>query len=651
MKEDTESGLAEKIGWVESWEDATKDARRESEIDRDYYDGIQWTSDEVAELEKRGQPVITINRIFSKINTILGQEVRTRVDPRAYPRTPKHEDGAIAVTDALRFVADKERFDTLRSLVAKNQFVEGYGGAVVEIEKGESSIDIKLRHVPWDRIVYDPHSRDPLFRDARYLGVVLWKDLDDAIRDYPDAKDILESATNDAGGTDADDTTDDRPRTWFNRKRNRVKLAEIYHREGHDWHVCVVTKAGYVVESKPTGYVDEDGKNECPLKLCSGFVTRDNRRYGLVRMLRSPQDEINKRRSKLLHQLTMRQFTYTPGAIKDPHETKLKLAQPDGDVEILDPGGFQLLDNVNQTMGQLQLLQEAKNEIDAIGPRTSALMAEGSTSGRHALAQQQAGSMELEPIFDHLRAWQITIFRSIWNRVRQYWPEEKWIRVRDDENRKGFRFVALNRRITRGQRAAELVQKGVPMQAAISQVGGEMAFAEASMMAQQQAQQAQQATPEQVEQYAFQLSLQHPLMAEVMTENDVAELDVDIILDAAPDTAVVEQEEFESLANMVQAGLPVPPDVIIQASQLRNKRELLDRLEQQNQPDPMAAQLQEMQMQIQQMQMAMQQAEIAKTQAETIEIQTEAEKNQAQAAKYAAEAGEKLASPMTLAPR
>ena len=49
----------------------------------------------------------------------------------------------------------------------------------------------------------------------------------------------------------------------------------------------------------------------------SGYVDRDNNRYGAIKDMIGPQDEINKRRSKALHLLTMRQVVAEQGAVED----------------------------------------------------------------------------------------------------------------------------------------------------------------------------------------------------------------------------------------------------------------------------------------------------------------------------------------------
>ena len=62
------------------------------------------------------------------------------------------------------------------------------------------------------------------------------------------------------------------------------------------------------------------------------------------------------------------------------------------------------------------------------------------------------------------------------------------------------------------------------------------------------------------------------MMQEVVnTENDIATLDVDIIIDEVPDTITTQIEDFQVLGEMVKSGFQMPPEAVILASPLSNK--------------------------------------------------------------------------------
>ena len=161
----------------------------------------------------------------------------------------------------------------------------------------------------------------------------------------------------------------------------------------------------------------------------------------------------------------------------------------------------------------------------------------------------------------------------MWARAKQFWRDEKWLRVTDDEN--AFRFAHVN----------------VPI-VGFDEFGNKVI---------------------------------------VGMENALAEMDVDIIIEAGPDTITLQHEQFEQLTQLAQSGYPIPPDILISASQLRDKQKLLERM---SQPDPSAQQSA-------QLEMAEKQAGIEKTQAD-------AAKSAAQALNEQIEARQKIAPPVAI---
>ena len=572
--------LAQLVQWFEASEEASQNGRKESEQARDYYDGKQLTAEERKILRRRKQPEVIINRIKRKIDFLRGLERQSRTDPVAYPRTAVHEDEAEAATDALRYVEQDQLFDMKRSAVWDNMLVEGFGGVEVGVSRGRSGVDVKITRLPWDRCFFDPHSAEPDFSDARYLGYVTWMDVSEAKARFQGKEQLIDATMNHPVSSNAD-TYDDKPRwaLWGDSKRRRIRIVTMCYRVGGVWNGCVMTLAGFLADPAPSPFVDEDGQPECPIVLQSAYVDRDNDRYGVVRDMISPQDEVNKRRSKALHLLTMRQSRVSPGAQQDAETVRRELAKPDG-IIIGDQGEFEVLPNNDQVAGHFQLMQEAKSEIDMLGPNATLQGKSGQDqSGRAILALQQGGMVELAPLLDQLRTFNIRVYRQVWNRIRQYWTEERWVRVTDDE--KGVRFVGLN--TTQGALAHRKI---------------DTALAEGKID--------QQTAMAYKQQVAMSPQMQQPA-------NVVAELDVDIEIDEVNDTPTIQMEQFEQLTKLAATGLvPIPPEIILQASSLRDKQKLLDMLKQSQDSQGQMGQV------AQQMQMAAAQAGIQKTQSETM---------------------------------
>lgn len=552
----------------EDSEDATLTARGNSERDRDYYDSVQYTVEELDTLKKRGQPPVIDNRIKTKIDYLIGLEKQQRIDPRALPRTPAHEDDADAASQALKYVADTEDYDNKRSGVWRNLLIEGAGGISVAVEMapgygGQPEPQIVLRRWAWDRMFWDPHSAEPDFSDAGYIGGVVWMDYDDALAQYPDGKEALDTTMASVTSTQ---TYDDKPkfRIWADSKRKRVRICQVWIKRDNQWFFAEYTKGG-ILKAGPSPYVDEHGESDCEMIFQSAYVNRDNERYGLVREMISLQDAINKRSSKSLHLLSVAQTIYEDGAIDDIEKFRRERSRPDGTMKVapgaLREGAVKTEFQTDLAASHFQLLQDAKNSIDLKGPNATMMgdKAQGSSaaSGRAIMASQQGGMIQLGDLMDHLRHMDKRVFRAIWNRIRQFWTAEKWVRVTDDE--RNVKWVAVN------------------------------------------------VDPRQVQM----LAMQNPEAAQKIAGvvRNVAELDCDIIIDEVPDSITPALEQWQGLVDLAKAGVPIPPDVLVQsAPNLKNKQALIEKMQQ---PNPQAVQRA-------QIETANAVAEVKKTESETV---------------------------------
>jgi len=535
-----EGGMAEQrdmlptlCQWFEDAEMSTADARQKAERDRDYYDGKQLTAEERSALAQRRQPAIVENLVRRKVDYLTGLEKQSRQDPKAFPRTPQHEGAAEAVTDGLRFVIDEQRFPQTASRCWENRIVDGACGVDVCVEEGGAfGFRIRIKRVPWDRMFYDPHSSEEDFSDAKYLGLVTWLDEEDVLARWPDGKEAIAGSY---ASTAHSDTYDDRPKhgVWGDGKRKRVRVAQIYWNAPEGWQYAAYTKGGFLDEAQPSPYVDEDGKPACPLVFGSGYIDRDNARYGAVRDLIDMQDEVNKRRSKALHLLSVRQLMAEVGAFPDEDEARREFAKPDGFI-IKNPGfSAEIVPTGDMAAGQWQLLADARNAMAGMGPNASMQgKQQGVASGRAIALSQQGGLIEVGMLLDAHRDWKRRVYEAVWQRIRQFWTAEIWLRVTDDEQK--LRWVGLN----------------VPEPVGVDPYTGE------------------------------------PVME---VQNDVARTMVDIVVDEAPDVVTLQSEQQQVLGDVLRAAPQFMPALIepfLRTTNLRNKDKIIERVNQMLQAPP-----------------------------------------------------------------
>lgn len=552
--------------YVTSFEDATTldGSRKIAERCRDYHDSKQWTESEAKALEASGQAAVVINRIKPKNDGLLGLEKSQRTTAKAYPRTPNHEGGADAATEGIRFVLDDQFYHQVRSSAFENIIIEGTGGCEVIMKESNDGFRVIINHIHWDRMFWDPHSRRKDFTDAKYLGQIKWMDLADAKYEFKGKENLLEDMLGSAS-----DTFADKPR-WIDAKRRRVKVCEIYYwHEGNCIYSCF-TRGGYLTDPKVSAYKNEDGETEWPYVFQSAFVDRDGGRYGADKQLLDVQDEINKRRSKALHLMSVRQVVTERGAVEDINKARQELAKPDGVVEVTPGMLFELQKTGDMAAAQFNLLTEAKQEIDAVGYNAAVSGKDENAISGVALRQRaQAGQTELAPLFDGLKHMDHRVYRKVWNRIKQSWTSEKWIRVTDDPNT--VKWVGFN----------------TPMR----------------------------------DEY------QQPVMGPngPQKQNDVTQLDVDIIIADAPDAVTTQIEDFQVLGEMVKSGFPMPPEAVILASPLSHKERILKMMQEakqqqippelQQKMEQMGEEMQKLAQENQQLK-ANQQSDMAKVQAD-----------------------------------
>lgn len=573
----------------ESYVDSTETARAAAERDRDYRNLKQWTQEEVQKLGDR--PAVVIDYTSRKADYFIGIEQEQRTDPKALPRTPKHEKASDVATDVLRYVEEDQRIDELATDCFENLIVEGIEAAIIDAVPKGDSFDVTVTQIDWGRFYYDPHSRRRDFSDAAFMGVVVWMDVEKAKRIYKSAEGIEQALNTEASNS----THEDKP-LWVDKKRKRLMVCQHFYRESDKWMTCHFTNGAFLIEPRESPYLDDDGQPTNPIVANTAFIDRENNRYGLLRQFIDIQDEINHRRSKALYLLSSRQTWSTDLARIDVHELRKELARPDGHVK-LGSGefgrDFGLLETNDMAQGQLAMFENAKGEI--LNYATS--LDPDNASGRAMLVADNKAQKEVGRLFSSHRRFKTDIYRQVWMRIKQFWSEEKWIRVTDDE--KSLEWIGLNIPVTMAEKMIS-EQMGIPPE-------------EVKRSAEKELQEIYQQQPQ--------------LQQVVETLNNVAEMDVDISIEAVPDTLTLQQEQFQILADLAKVYGPqeVPFDSLVELSGMRNKQAFLDkRRNGQDQAGQLAAQAAQLQQ--------------AKTQADIENKQADTAVKQAQAMKVAADA-------------
>lgn len=551
--------------------DNKSEEREQAQKYRRYDDGDQWDADQKQQLKDRGQPPTVYNQVRRKMNALVGIEEQVRQDPKAYGRNPGiDEKSADVATSCIRYVNDNNQFPILGKRSLRHGGVSGIGGVRFGLRKIRNQIEIEQEYVDPRFFFYDPASVRHDFSDAKYLGIAKYVSFDDLAEMFPKQKKLLDDIV--SGDMGCEFASDDLPDEWLDLERRRAFTVEHHYYSAGEWRVAYWI-SGHILKQMVSPYRDDDGKSGHMFEMWTPYISDDNTRYGEVKDMISPQDGINKRSSKILHQLSVRQVLMKRGAVDDPEDARDELAKPDGVIELnrgFTVDDFQILNQNDQISGQIQLLQQDKQEMDRIGPN-NALTGRGTEhqSGVAINAQKMSGMAEVSAVMQEFRSWKLRCYVKTWNLIRKYWPAPRVIRITDDE--KSPNYIGLNQ--------IEVVRDEE----------GEL---------------------------------------KLQFSNVLAQLDVDIILDEGPDTITLQDEDFQNLMNIAPAlaNTPsaIPPEALLKASRLRNKEELAKMIEEnaaKNQPPP------ELQQQQMEMQMRKAEQDLAEQAAKTAKIESDAQLN------------------------
>ncbi len=492
-----------------------------------YYSSVQWTAEQLKTLKDRNQPPTVFNRFGRKINGIVGLVERLRQDPKAYPRTPKHEEGAELATAAVRYVLDEQRWKEKRPEIARKGAILAIAGVELNIVAGDrGDPEIGLEIVEPDSYFYDPRSFRSDFSDAMFDGCAKWMDIDVAEEMFPDKAEMLQGINDSTEFT----TNPDRERKWFTMtgKRRQIRVVDLWYRNKGDMYYCIFTGAGKLMEGR--SYLkDEKGKGISKYIMYSSNIDQDGDRFSFFRDMKWPQDRINANHSRLMHILASKRLIIQNGAVEDVEKTRREWARPDGVVQTLTPvgEGVRADDMSFDFAGWSKMMEVAFSEIENFGPNP-ALIGSGveNKSGRAIALMQQAGMADLGPYLSGFKGWTLRVYRAVWNAVQQHWQAERWIRVTDDDG------------------VAQFIQ--------VNGLGVD------------------------------------PQTGQPTIVNQLGALDVDIILDEGPDQVNMQGDAYDTLIALAKQGSQIPPKVLMMLSPLAGslKKQIMDELEKASQPGP-----------------------------------------------------------------
>lgn len=522
-----------------------------------FYDGEQWTKEEVSRLSENGQPAIVINKLASKIDNIAGSEIsgRTRVLFRSRSGEKREEETARALSDLALYVAEQNDQGLEISNLFKEGLVSGISWLDVGVENAPYGTFVFNRHEESSSVVWDQNFKRADYSDARFICRERFLDEESLKAMFPKTYEKL-GGFEKRNSQSLTNSMFEKPTfeiSYKDEKNETTLVVEVQFKQTEKSYK-ITTPKGKVFHTfdKKVAYANSENNVEVSyqprvyLAYFSDQVLlefralpynynnftlipyiykrdkKDGRPYGLLRSAIDPQRELNKRRSKAMHLLNTAQVIADIDAVEDPNILSREAARPDG-IILKRPGkDLRIVRNSELAASQVSVMDQASRDIqeviglfdESIGKHSNA------TSGIAIHQRQRASAMNQMFAFDALRRTKKTLGHMVLSLIRQFFNHQMVINITDHLG--ASNAVHLNIPVVDENGNALLDDNGEPLK-----------------------------------------------------HNDVSVGVFDIIVEEVKDVLSSRELEAEQLNLLIQAGVPIAPKFLIEATNLKNKDEIL----------------------------------------------------------------------------
>lgn len=610
--------------------DFIKEAKKYDE----FYSGEQWDSGDKAKLDNQGRPSLTINTILSTINTVLGEQSSNRGEISFKPRRNAHQEVADVLTKLAMQIGDNNQLDWLESQVFSDGVIQNRG--FFDIRMGFDDHvegEVKIQALDPQDVVLDPDAKDYDPKTWNEVTITRWYSLDDIEMQYGKKKaqqlrDIVASrqdygedsivynessfATVDGLNTAYIDNDPETERTIrkvrvIDRQQRKLQMAEHFvnpktgdmrlipehwDKEQSNFFAqqydLVITKKlikrvrWSVSADRICLHDDWSPYNEFTVVPYFPYFRR-GRPFGMVKNLISPQEQLNKVSSQLLHVVNSSAnggwiteqgslANMTPDALEQRGaETGLVLEVHKGATPPVKIQPNQIpsgLTNIADTA--MQNMKEISGVSDAMLG-----VASSEVSGVALQQKQMRGAIQIQGPLDNLARTRHILASRMLELIQLFYSEPRVLQVTNyNDPAQNSQTISIN-----------------------------------------------QPTP----------------AGEII--NNVTLGEYDVVITTAPARDNFDESQFAEALSLRQAGVMVPDDAVVEYSHLSRKSELAERIRQMTGEGEMTeeqAQMQQMQMQIEMQRI---QLELANLEADLQKKQSEAALNQAKAQDYETDEG------------
>jgi hypothetical protein len=499
--------LKKLMQWRRQARVAQADNRTEMAIDEDFYDGIQLEPEDLKILMERNQPPLVYNVVKNTVNWILGTERKSRIDYRVLPRKKRGAESAKTKNKVVKYVQDVSDGEFERSQAFEECVKAGLGWLEVGARNNGDEI-LFMRSERWRNMWFDHLGLSLDSSDWRFVFREKWTDLDIAQNLFPERADNLRTIsegvnslypylpddtviTDNASEFDIESDLDSFFGGPFDGQRERVKLIEAWYRMPDSVQLLqmrdqdtpygaldrtifrkdqvdhqYLVKGGYFAATDPIrmmtvrcaifsgatllqDMLSPYNHNRFPfVPIFCYRRKRDNMPYGVIRDLRDPQSDLNRRKSRALVLMTANRILYEKGAINDPGHAMDEFNRADTFMEVGE-GALQnkRIHIVRENQLAAQHVEMARDDerfiesISGVTPENKGMLRKD-LSGKAIENIQSQGLTTSGVFFDNYFFAFKQVGEILLSNIEQYKDQREEVRITGDQNKD--EFVTIN---------------------------------------------------------------------------------------------------------------------------------------------------------------------------------------------------------------
>ena len=434
--------------------EAFENSRKLAEEVWEAYHNRQYTSQQEAILENRGQPKETFNVIKLFTRMIVGYYSMVLNDIKVMPRNPRDITVATLLNDVINYILEQNHWETEADAVKIDGLLSGLMVTYVNVQPtGKADLlnrdeyNIGLTHIPFKEIILDPMSRKVDYSDARFLHRFKWisQDVFDKIFGKEKRKEV--DANSDFLNIDYSSETymfdESNYSTWngsFRVQDNYLVVHTIIQNNKGEWEEIFWCGDTILFKQNLT-------KNKIPLPYIVVKMNDSTKAefYGIFKEVLETQKAINQAIIRIQLLVNTNKAFVEEGAVENLEEFKAAFERVNSVIPVLNLQGIRV-DNMSQDIAnQYNIINSALDRIQRVlGINDSFLgMAYASDSGRKVKLQQNATIVALRYITKRFELYYRLLGRTLLEFIQKYYSSHRILRITDQKT--GERWVEVNR--------------------------------------------------------------------------------------------------------------------------------------------------------------------------------------------------------------